>query len=104
MERELEEQHAKAKVQAAERAAAQKRQEIEHGKAEAAKKAAEKEVVTRTTEYVVQGRECIKRLEALRRHTAEISDSPNPSVKKIRMQIRREVWLCCNCNIVRITC
>ena len=91
MERELQEQHAKAKLQAAERAAAQKRQETERKKAEAAKKDADKEVAVRMAEHVEQGRERMKRLEDLRRHTAEVLDSPDPSVKKIRMQIRREV-------------
>ncbi|CAI5711196.1 unnamed protein product [Hyaloperonospora brassicae] len=93
-ERELQEQHAKAKLQAAERAAAQKRQEIERKNDEAAKKAADKEVAARMAEHVEQGRERMKRLEDLRRHTAEVLDSPDPSVKKIRMQIRREAGVC----------
>ncbi|CAI5711820.1 unnamed protein product [Peronospora effusa] len=89
-EQELEEAQAKAKAQAAERAAAWKKQETEREKVEAAKRAAEREAGTQVKKHVKEGRECIKRLEALHRETAEILASLDPSVKKIRMQIRRE--------------
>jgi nucleoporin GLE1 len=88
---EVEEAQAKAKAQAAERAAAQKQQEAERAKENAAKKAAEKDAACQAKKYVEEGHACVKRLEELHRHTTEILDSPDPAVKKIRMQVRREV-------------
>ncbi|CAI5743962.1 unnamed protein product [Peronospora destructor] len=93
-EHELEEAQAKAKAQAAERAAMWKKQETEHEKLEAVKRAAEREAATQVKKHAEEGRECIKRLEALHRETAEILASPDPSVKTIRMQIRREAGAC----------
>ncbi|POM68923.1 hypothetical protein PHPALM_14849, partial [Phytophthora palmivora] len=89
-EQEVEEAQAKAKAQAAERAAAQKKQEAQREKEQAATKAAEKEAAAKAKKYVEDGHKRIKRLEELHRHTTEILDSPDPAVKKIRMQIRRE--------------
>ncbi|KAF4318796.1 hypothetical protein JM18_005995 [Phytophthora kernoviae] len=91
---ELEEAQAKAKVQAAERAAAKKQQEVDREKEETAKKAAQKEAEAQAKQYVADGRARIKRLEELHRHTTEILDNPDPSVKKIRMQIKREAGVC----------
>ncbi|KAE9220949.1 hypothetical protein PF005_g7286 [Phytophthora fragariae] len=91
---EVEEAQAKAKAQAAERAAAQKKQEAEREKGEAAKKAAEKEAATQAKKYVEEGHARIKRLEELQRHSTEILDSPDPAVKKIRMNIKREAGAC----------
>ncbi|GMF30771.1 unnamed protein product [Phytophthora fragariaefolia] len=88
---EVEEAQAKAKALAAERAEAQKKQEVEREKEEAAKKAAVKEAAAQAKKYVEDGRARIKRLEELQRHTSQILDSPDPAVKKIRMNIRREV-------------
>ncbi|CAH0480773.1 unnamed protein product [Peronospora belbahrii] len=93
-ENELAEALAKAKAQAAERAALRRKQEIEREEVEAAKVAAEKEVASQAKKHVQEGRECIKRLETLHCQTTEILDSPDLSVKKIRMQIRREAGAC----------
>ncbi|GMF10815.1 unnamed protein product [Phytophthora lilii] len=102
---EVEEAQAKAKAQAAERAAAQKKQEAEREKEQAEKKAAEKEAAAQAKKYVKEGHARIKRLEELHRHTTEILDSPDPSVKKIRMQIRREVsvYTCQNCSSIGLS-
>ncbi|KAG1699270.1 hypothetical protein DVH05_014187 [Phytophthora capsici] len=93
-EEEVEEAQAKAKAQAAERALAQKKQQEEREKEKAAKHAAAKEAAAQAKKYVEEGHQCIKRLEELHRHTTEILDSPDPSVKRIRMQIRREAGAC----------
>ncbi|KAL3660941.1 hypothetical protein V7S43_013957 [Phytophthora oleae] len=93
-EEEVEEAQAKAKAQATERAVAQKKQQEEREKEQSAKRAAEKEAAAQAKKYVEEGHQCIKRLEELHRHTTEILDSPDPSVKKIRMQIRREAGAC----------
>ncbi|KAK1931576.1 Nucleoporin GLE1 [Phytophthora citrophthora] len=93
-EEEVEEAQAKAKALAAERALTQKKQQEEREKEQVAKRAAEKKAAAQAKKYVEDGHQCIKRLEELHRHTTDILDSPDPSVKKIRMQIRREAGAC----------
>ncbi|KAI9905329.1 hypothetical protein PsorP6_013546 [Peronosclerospora sorghi] len=93
VEQESKEAQAKAKDQADDRAALQIKREIERERVQAEKRNADKAVAAQAENYITSAHECVKRLEALQRETTAILDSPDPTVKKIRMQIRREVGL-----------
>ncbi|CEG47718.1 nucleoporin gle1 [Plasmopara halstedii] len=88
---ETEEAQARDKAQAAKKAA---NLEEERQREEADKRSAEKEANARVKKYVKEGHDQIRHLVELQRHTTKILDSTDPSVKKIRVQIRREAGAC----------